>query len=59
MSSLEQQLEALLTREAIRDLTLRYCDCVWCDDFDGVVDLFAKDGAFIVISSEGEKVIAV
>ena len=58
MASLEQQLEALLTREAIRDLPLRYCDCVWRDDYDGIVDLFAEDGAFIMISAEGEKKIA-
>ena len=58
MASLEQQLEALLAREAIRDLPLRYCDCVWRDDFDGIVDLYTEDGAFIVISAEGEKVIA-
>ncbi len=55
MAGLEQQLEGLLAREAIRDLPPRYCDCVWRDDYDGIVALFAEDGAFIVISADGEK----
>jgi SnoaL-like domain len=46
MANQETQLQALLDREAIRDLPLRYCDCVWRDDVDGLVKLFAKDGAF-------------
>lgn len=45
----DKQLAELLTREAIRDLPLRYCDCVWRDDIDGIVDLFAQDGSFIAI----------
>ncbi|MDA0821056.1 MAG: nuclear transport factor 2 family protein [Proteobacteria bacterium] len=45
----DQQLAALLAREAIRDLPLRYCDCVWRDDIDGIVNLFAADGSFIAI----------
>ena len=45
----EQQLAALLAREAIRDLPLRYCDCVWRDDIDGIVALFATDGSFTAL----------
>ena len=46
---IEQQLAGLLAREAIRDLPLRYCDCVWRDDIDGIIDLFAGDGSFTAL----------
>ncbi len=46
MTIRDEQIQALLDREAIRDLPLRYCDCVWRDDIDGLVKLFAKDGGF-------------
>lgn len=46
---LETDVTGLLAREAIRDLPLRYCDCVWRDDIDGLVDLFTDDGSFIAI----------
>lgn len=46
MTDRDDHLQALLDREAIRDLPLRYCDCVWRDDIDGIVKLFAKDGEF-------------
>jgi SnoaL-like domain len=48
MGSNNDQIQALLDREAIRDLPLRYCDCVWRDDIDGLVKLFAKDGEFVI-----------
>jgi len=54
MANLETQLAGLLDREAIRDLPLRYCDCIWRDDLRGVLDLFAPDGAFIIKNSGGE-----
>ncbi|MSR13393.1 MAG: nuclear transport factor 2 family protein [Gammaproteobacteria bacterium] len=44
----QDRLQALLDREAIRDLPLRYCDCVWRDDIDGLIKLFAKDGEFAI-----------
>ncbi len=50
----DQQLDGLLAREAIRDLPLRYCDCVWRDDVDGIVDLFTTDGSFIAIFNGNE-----
>ena len=43
---MSDELKALLAREAIRDLPVRYCDCVWRDDIDGIVALFADDGSF-------------
>ena len=58
MTTLEERLEGLLAREAIRDLPLRYCDYVWRDDFDGLIDLFTEDGAFVVISAAGERTFA-
>ena len=54
MSKNKDLLEALLAREAIRDLPLRYCDHVWRDDIDGLVDLFAKDGEFIMAINNKE-----
>lgn len=55
--SLESELEGLLAREAIRDLPVRYCDCVWRDDLDGLVALFTEDGVFTAITSAGERVV--
>ena len=49
MSALEAQLQALLDREAIRDLPQRYCDRVWQDDAVGVSTLFTADGEFCVV----------
>lgn len=57
MSKSKNQLEALLDREAIRDLPLRYCDRVWHDDVAGLVNLFAKDGEFIV-AMDGQETMA-
>jgi SnoaL-like domain len=45
--TIEQIVSELVDREAIRELPLKYCDCVWRNDVIGIVDLFAKDGAFI------------
>jgi len=47
MTTMDTQLTALLAREAIRELPLRYCDYVWRDDVAGLVDLFAPDGSFV------------
>ena len=46
---IDQQVAALVAREAIRDLPLRYCDCVWRNDLDGIIDLFTKNGSFITV----------
>ena len=45
--SVEQMAGELAAREAIRELPLKYCDCVWRNDMVGIVDLFASDGEFI------------
>jgi len=45
--SIEQIVLELADRDAIRELPIKYCDCVWRNDVTGIVDLFANDGAFI------------
>ena len=47
-------LTGLLAREAIRDLPLKYCDCVWRDDIAGLVALFDTEGTFTAITSSRE-----
>lgn len=54
MSGTKTLLQELLDREAIRDLPLRYCDCVWRNDIDGLVKLFARKGAFVYRSGDTE-----
>jgi len=41
----ETLLQEVIDREAIRNLPLRYCHCVWQKDLDGYVNLFTDDGA--------------
>ncbi|MEM7540686.1 MAG: nuclear transport factor 2 family protein [Pseudomonadota bacterium] len=54
----EEALAALLDREAIRELPVRYCDHVWRNDVDGLIELFADDGEFIIRTSEGDTAVA-
>ncbi len=54
MPKTKDQVQELLDREAIRDLPLRYCDCVWRDDVEGIVKLFAKDGEFVIAANGKE-----
>lgn len=56
MKTVEETLVELLDREEIRDLPVRYCDCVWRGDVAGIVELFAADGSFIVKTPNGETV---
>jgi ketosteroid isomerase-like protein len=37
-------LRSLADKEEIRDLARRYAHCVWQEDADGAIDLFADDG---------------
>ena len=55
---MQQQLNELLSREAIRDLPVRYCDCVWRDDMEGLVDLFVENGKFTAVFDGKETVIS-
>ena len=45
-SNIEQELQALLDREAIRELPVLYCHYVWKNDVAGIVGLFSEDGVF-------------
>lgn len=56
MKTTDELVRELADREAIRELTARYCDCVWRKDIDGIVNLFVGDGAFIVEGLEEEAV---
>jgi len=54
MKTVEEKLTELGDREAIRDLPVRYCDCVWRGDVAGIVDLFTDDGSFTIKGHERE-----
>ena len=56
MKTVEETLTELVDREEIRDLPVRYCDCVWRGDVAGIVELFAADGSFTVKTPDGETV---
>jgi len=56
MKVVEEIVTELADREKIRDLPVRYCDCVWRGDVDGLVDLFTVDGSFVVKTANGETV---
>lgn len=43
---IEKRVRDLADREAIRELPLRYCDCVWRQDADGIAELYTEDGTF-------------
>lgn len=44
--STEAALQEVIDREAIRNLPLQYCHCVWQKDLDGYANLFTEDGSF-------------
>lgn len=44
MSDLEERLQTMEDREAIRELTAQYCQCAVRGDAAGVVTLFTEDG---------------
>ncbi len=52
MKSKDELLAEVLDREAIRELPVRYCDCVWRGDLNGLVNLFSENGAFTVKGRE-------
>jgi ketosteroid isomerase-like protein len=43
-NAIESLVRELSDKEAIRDLARRYAHCVWKDDADGAIGLFAEDG---------------
>jgi ketosteroid isomerase-like protein len=54
----EELVHELIDREAIRDLSIRHCDYLNRSDVDGLLNLFTKDGSFIVRDLEHEIVIS-
>jgi SnoaL-like domain len=52
--NIEQTVTELADRESIRELPLRYCDCVWRGDVEGLVNLFVEDGAFAILGANSE-----
>jgi hypothetical protein len=56
MKNTEELVNELADREAIRDLPVRYCDCVWQNDLKTMVELFAEDGFFVVKGRQREAV---
>jgi hypothetical protein len=56
MKTTEELVGELVDREAIRDLSDRYCDCLYRHDLDGLVALFTQDASFVVRDAESEVV---
>ena len=52
--SMEQIATELADRDAIRELPLKYCDCVWRGDVEGIANLFAENGTFTMPGRKGE-----
>lgn len=46
MTSTEDRLQAIEDREAIRELTARYCHAIAAGDATGIVAMFCEDGSF-------------
>jgi hypothetical protein len=56
METTAEAVREVVAREAIRDLSARYCDCIWRNDLDGLVSLFTEDGTFAVEGLEVEAI---
>ena len=54
MGTTDDLVREIAAREAIRDLSAQYCDCIWRKDIDGLVSLFTDDGTFRVEGLEVE-----
>jgi hypothetical protein len=54
MKTSEQKIIELYDRDAIHDLPVRYCDCVWQGRLEAMLDLFTKDGVFVTKGRENE-----
>ena len=48
MPTLEERIQRIEDRDAIRELTSRYCHAVVEADVDAIVDLFCEDGAMVM-----------
>src|SRR5260370_5567666 len=54
MKTTDEVVIELADREAIRELPVRYCDCVWQNDLKTMVELFTEDGTFVVKGRQRE-----
>ncbi|MGD0076317.1 MAG: nuclear transport factor 2 family protein [Candidatus Binataceae bacterium] len=54
MKTTDELVRELADREAIRDLPIRYCDCLCRNDLEGLVSLFTEDGTFAAKDPENE-----
>ena len=56
MKTTDELVRELIDREAIRDLAVRYCDCLRRKDVEGLVGLFTADATFVMKGIELEAV---
>jgi uncharacterized protein (TIGR02246 family) len=56
MKTTDELVRELVDREAIRDLSVRYCDCLRRKDVDGLLALFTDDATFVIKGTEVEAV---
>jgi hypothetical protein len=54
MKPTDELVIELADREAIRELPVRYCDCVWQNDLKTMVELFTEDGVFVIKGNQRE-----
>jgi hypothetical protein len=54
MKTTDELVIELADREAIRELPVRYCDCVWQNDLKTMVELFVEDGIFVIKGRQRE-----
>lgn len=56
MKTTDELVRELADREAIRDLSVLYCDCLQRKDVDGLLALFTDDATFVMKGSEVQAV---
>ena len=56
MKTTDELVRELADREAIRDLPVRYCDCLRRKDVDGLLELFTDDATFVIKGIEVQAV---
>lgn len=56
MKTTDELVREIADREAIRDLAVRYCDCLWRKDVDGLVSIFTDSATYVMKGVEVEAV---
>jgi SnoaL-like domain len=54
MKTTDELVRELLDREAIRDLAINYCDCLYRNDLEALVSLFTENGIFAAKDPDNE-----